>query len=257
MQIATPHDRLAPFRRFFARTGRLIADVVLPPTCLACRTPIGEAGGLCPKCWSAAGFIERPYCERLGTPFAADHGGSLISPAALAAPPAYQRARAAARYSEVVRELIHLLKYGDRLDLVGALACWMARAGGELLADADALVPVPLHWSRLWQRRFNQSSALARGIAEQHRIPVADHLLVRARATRPQFGLPRSERAQNVQGAFKVPPSVRGEARGKKLVLVDDILTTGATADACTKALLRAGASRVDVLVLARVVDEV
>lgn len=256
MPIFEPGQATAPLKRVFARAGRLIADVILPPTCLACRTPIGEVGGLCPKCWIKAGFIERPYCERLGTPFAADHEGSLISPAALAEPPAYQRARAAARYSEVVRDLIHLLKYGDRMDLVRALGQWMARAGNELLADTDALVPVPLHWGRLWQRRFNQSSALAYAISGLCKVPVADHLLVRSRATAPQFGLPRNERARNVQGAFVVPKPVRIEAKGKRLVLVDDILTTGATADACAKVLLRAGAARVDVLVLARVVDQ-
>jgi ComF family protein len=132
----------------------------------------------------------------------------------------------------------------------------MTRAGAELLADADVLVPVPLHWTRLWQRRFNQSSALARAISKLSGVPAADHLLTRARATPPQFGLARKERARNVQGAFEVPKASRVEVKGRKLVLVDDILTTGATVDACTKALVRAGASRVDVLVLARVVDQ-
>lgn len=256
MPIAIPQTSPALLRRFLAGAGRRIVDVVLPPTCLACRTPIGEAGGLCPQCWVRADFIELPYCERLGTPFPADYGGSLISPAALADPPAYRRARAAARYSDVIRELVHLLKYGDRLDLVGALGRWMARAGDEVLADADALVPVPLHWGRLWRRRFNQSSALAHAISTLARVPVADRWLVRSRATQPQFGLPRGERARNVQGAFTVPEPVRIEVRGKRLVLVDDVLTTGATADACTKVLLRAGACSVDVLVLARVVDQ-
>jgi len=241
--------------RVFARAGRALADAILPPTCLACRTPMGETAGLCPKCWTQAGFIERPYCERLGTPFPADYGGELISPAALAAPPAYARARAAARYSDVTRGLIHMMKYGDRMDLVQALGGWMARAGGDLFSDADLLVPVPLHWRRLWQRRFNQSSALAHSISKRKGIAVADHALVRARATQPQFGLPRERRAENVQGAFRVPPEKRIEIRGRKVILVDDVLTTGATADACTKALLRAGALRVDVLVLARVVD--
>ena len=125
--------------RIFARIGRIIADAILPPTCLACRMPMAEPAGLCPRCWTQAGFIERPYCERLGTPFPADYGGELISPAALAAPPAYARARAAARYSDVTRDLIHMLKYGDRMDLVQALGGWMTRAGGELLADADLL----------------------------------------------------------------------------------------------------------------------
>jgi ComF family protein len=125
-----------------------------------------------------------------------------------------------------------MLKYGDRLDLVQALARWMTRAGAELLADADMLVPVPLHWTRLWQRRFNQSSALARAISKLSGVPAADHLLTRARSTPPQFGLARKERARNVQGAFEVPKASRVEVKGKKLVLVDDILTTGATVDA-------------------------
>jgi len=257
MTIFEPDQSSNFFGRAFFRAGRVIADTILPPTCLACRVPIAGGGGLCPKCWTGAGFIERPFCERLGTPFPADHGGDLISPAALADPPAYARARAAARYSDVIRDLIHLMKYGDRMDLVRSLGQWMTRAGGELLADADALVPVPLHWRRLWQRRFNQSSALARAISKQSKIPVADHLLLRSRATQPQFGLPRDQRAENVQGAFLVPKEKRIEVKGKKLVLIDDVLTTGATADACTKVLLRAGALRVDVLVLARVVDGV
>jgi len=241
----------------FGRIGRAVADAILPPTCLACRLPIADTAGLCPKCWTQAGFIERPYCERLGTPFPADYGGELISPAALASPPAYGRARAAARYSDVARDLIHMMKYGDRMDLVHTLGRWMVRSGGELLADADALVPVPLHWRRLWQRRFNQSSALAHAISKLSKVPVMDEVLLRARATQPQFGLPRERRAENVQGAFKVPKEKRIEVKGKKLVLIDDVLTTGATADACTKILLRAGALRVDVLVLARVVEPV
>src|ERR1700682_1013716 len=132
------------------KLGRFVVDVILPPTCLACRAPVGEGGGLCPQCWIAAGFIARRYSERHGTPCPSDYGGALISPAALAEPPAYGRARAVARYGDVVRDLTHMLKYGDRLDLAHALARWMTRAGAELLADADVLVPVPLHWTRLW-----------------------------------------------------------------------------------------------------------
>ena len=254
-EAETPNPRRS-IDGLFGKLGRFIVHVILPPTCLACRTPVGEGGGLCPRCWVGAGFIERPYYERLGTPFPSDHGGSLISPAALAEPPAYARARAVARYGDVVRDLTHMLKYGDRLDLVHALGRRMTRAAAELLADADVLVPVPLHWTRLWQRRFNQSSVLARAVSKFSGVPAADHLLARARATPPQFGLARKERARNVQGAFEVPKARRIEVKGKKLVLVDDILTTGATVDACTKVLLRAGAARVDVLVLARVVDQ-
>ena len=238
------------------RTGlRAAVDLVLPPTCLSCRKPVGAAGGLCPACWTGMGFIERPYCERLGTPFVSDDGDATVSPAAIADPPAYDRARAAARFGDIARDLVHFLKYGDRLDLAAPLGGWMARAGRELLSDADELVPVPLHWSRLWQRRFNQSAMLARAISVRANVPVADDILVRTRATRPQVGLARKERARNVQGAFSVEKSARVRVRGRKLIVIDDVLTSGATADACARVLRRAGAARVDVLVLARVVN--
>ena len=244
-----------PLVRFLRAGMRTAADLVLPPTCLACRKPAGAAGGLCPACWNGMGFIERPYCERLGTPFASDAAEGMLSPAAIADPPAFDRARAAARFGDVARDLVHLLKYGDRLDLARPLGGWMARAGRELLADADALLPVPLHWSRLWQRRFNQSAMLARAISRLAHVPVEDDILSRTRATPPQVGLARKERAQNVQGAFAVAPSARIRVKGRKLVVIDDVLTSGATVDACARILRRAGAARVDVLVLARVVD--
>ncbi|MCC6949654.1 MAG: ComF family protein [Bradyrhizobiaceae bacterium] len=245
------HAAAAQLARTAAQT---VVDLVLPSTCLACKKPVGAAGGLCPACWTNIGFIERPYCERLGVPFPNDGGGVLLSPAALADPPAYDRARAAARFGDVARDLVHLLKYGDRLDLARPLGRWMARAGAELLADADALVPVPLHWTRLWRRRFNQSAMLARAISAQGGVPVADHILARKRATPPQVGLGRPERARNVQGAFVVPKEARIDVKGRKLIVIDDVLTSGATADACARVLRRAGASRVDVLVFARVV---
>ncbi len=243
--------------QFFAAGGRAFAQTVLPPTCLACRKPAGAGGGLCPKCWQGAGFIERPYCERLGTPFAYDSGGPLISPSAFSDPPVFDRARAAMRFSDVARDLVHLLKYGDRLDLVKPFARWMARAGDELLRDAGALIPVPLHWTRLFQRRFNQSAELARAIARQRKFAVIDDALVRVRATPPQVGLARDERAKNVHGAFSIEKTMRAKVKGKRIVLVDDVLTTGATANACARVLRRAGAAQVDVLTLARVVDQV
>jgi ComF family protein len=243
--------------QFFAAGGRALVQTVLPPTCLACRKPAGASGGLCPACWQGAGFIERPYCERLGTPFSYDSGGPLISPSAFADPPVFDRARAATRFSDVARDLVHLLKYGDRLDLVKPFAKWMTRAGGELLQEADALVPVPLHWTRLFQRRFNQSAELARAISKQTKLSVIDDVLARVRATPPQVGLAREERAKNVHGAFSIEKTARWRVKGKRIVLVDDVLTTGATANACARALRRAGASRIDVLTLARVVDPV
>jgi ComF family protein len=222
------------FARLLRAGVRTAIDLVLPPTCLSCRNPVATAGGLCSACWGGHGLHRAPLlrparCDRLGTPFVSDDGDATLSPAAIADPPAYDRARAAAH--------------------------WMARAGRELLTDADALVPVPLHWSRLWQRRFNQSAMLARAISARTNVPVADDILVRTRATAPQVGLARKERARNVQGAFAVENPARIRVKGRKLIVIDDVLTSGATVDACARVLRRAGATRVDVLVLARVVN--
>jgi ComF family protein len=134
---------------------------------------------------------------------------------------------------------------------------WMARAGGELTREADALVPVPLHWRRLWSRRFNQSAALAGSVSQICGLPVLSETLKRIRATAQQVGLSKPQRAENVQGAFRVPPERRAEVAGRRLLLIDDVLTSGATVDTCARALLRAGAAHVDVLVFARVVAPV
>jgi len=244
----------AALRRRLAALARRALDVALPPLCPACREPVADHGALCAACWARLSFIAPPYCERLGIPFAYDPGPGVLSMEALADPPAYGRARAALRYDEVARTLVHAFKYGDRLDLAPALGRWMAQAGHALLADADALVPVPLHWRRQWARRFNQAAALARAISRASGVPVLDDALKRVRATRQQVGLNQAERGANVQGAFAVAPGSRAAVRGRRLVLVDDVLTSGATADTCARALLRSGAAGVDVLVLARVV---
>jgi ComF family protein len=229
-------------------------DVALPRLCPACRDLVTD-NGLCPNCWSKLAFISAPYCPRLGIPFAYDPGPGILSMQAITNPPAYTRARAAVRYDDVARALVHAYKYGDRLDLGPMIGRWMARAGKELTAEADALVPVPLHWRRLWTRRFNQSAALAEAIARESGIAVAHATLRRVKATAQQVGLSRNDRATNVQGAFRVAPGAKAEVAGRRLILVDDVLTSGATVDACARALLRAGAAQVDVLVFARVVD--
>jgi len=231
----------------------LAVDVALPRLCPACREPVADAG-LCAACWSKLSFIARPYCERLGIPFPFDSGPGLLSMEAMADPPAYGRARAAVRYDEVARTLVQAFKYGDRLDLAPVMGRWMARAGQELFDGAHALVPVPLHWRRQWARRFNQSALLAEVVGKENRLPVAYTALRRMKATPQQVGLSQSQRAANVQGAFRVPDEGKPEVTGRRLILVDDVLTSGATADTCARALLRAGAANVDVLVFARVV---
>ena len=235
--------------------GRRILDLGLPPLCPTCREPVADPGAVCSQCWSKLSFISRPYCERLGIPFAYDPGPGVLSMEAIADPPSYNRARAAVRYDETARTMVQAFKYGDRLDLAPAMGRWMATAGRELLGEADALVPVPLHWRRLWSRRFNQAATLAQTVSRISDVPVAHDLLKRMRATRQQVGLTQAERARNVQGAFRVPREARGDVRGKRLLLVDDVLTSGATLDTCARILLRAGAASVDVLVFARVVQ--
>jgi len=244
-------------RRKWSRTLRKLAgvslDLALPPLCPACREPVGAQAALRASCWSKLSFIAPPYCERLGTPFAYDPGPGVLSMQAIADPPAYERARAAVCYDDFSRILIHGLKYSDRLDLAPMLGRWMARAGHALLQDAEALVPVPLHWRRLWARRFNQSAALAKIVSQASGVPLLGDALKRVKATLQQVGLTASERALNVQGGFAVAD--RSRVAGRRLILIDDVLTSGATIDACARALNRAGAARVDVLVFARVVN--
>jgi ComF family protein len=245
--------RLRRFASALRAAFGLVVDVALPQLCASCREPVGDAG-LCAACWAKLSFIAPPYCERLGIPFTYDPGPGVLSMEAIADPPAYHRARAAVRYDEIARTLVHAFKYGDRLDLAPTMGRWMANAGHPLLQDADALVPVPLHWRRQWARRFNQSALLSEVIAQASGVRVSHGALTRVKATPQQVGLSQSARAQNVQGAFRVPPEGKAEVAGRRLILVDDVLTSGATMDACARALLRAGAAQVDALVFARVV---
>ena len=245
---------LAQLRGAVGSAFRFALDVALPPLCPSCREPLGDGVGLCAACWSKLSMIEPPYCARLGIPFAYDGGSGLLSMEAIADPPAYDRARAAVRYDDIARVLVHAYKYGDRLDLAPLMGRWVARAGRELFPEADAFVPVPLHWRRLWARRFNQSATLAAEMSKITGVPVLHGALRRVRATPQQVGLSKSERADNVQGAFRVAADAKAEVAGRRLILVDDVLTSGATVDTCARALLRAGAAHVDVLVFARVV---
>jgi ComF family protein len=233
--------------------GSSLIDLIYPASCIACGGPAAEPHGLCGPCWRTMPLIERPYCERLGTPFAVEMGPGLLSPAALAEPPVFGRARAVTRYDGPAREMVHRLKFEDRLELGRAMGLWMARAGAELIADADALLPVPLHRIRLWTRRSNQAAVLGGFVGQACGLPLWPDVLRRVKATRSQVGLSRNERALNLQGSFKVPDEARAAIAGRRLVLIDDVLTTGATANAASRVLLRAGARSVDVLTFARV----
>jgi ComF family protein len=233
---------------------RAALDLALPRLCAVCREPV-EGEGLCPACWAKLSFITRPYSERLGIPFVYDPSPGMLSMEAIADPPAYQRVRAAVRFDDIAGALVHALKYGDRLDLAPMMGRWLARAGSELLAEADALVPVPLHWRRHWARRFNQSALLAVAVAQESGVPIAA-AGAQAGEIHPAAGRAvAGARAANIQGAFRVPADGKAEVAGRSLVLIDDVLTSGATVEGCAKALLRAGARTVDVLVFARVAE--
>lgn len=228
-------------------------DWLIPPQCLVCRGDVGEASGLCVACWSTLSFIEAPFCERLAIPFPYDQGEDMISAAALADPPLWDRARSALLFDDAARSLVHGLKYRDRHEAGLLMARLMIRAGADIIRPADAIIPVPLYRWRLWRRRYNQSALLARNICRATGKAFQPGLLRRLRSTRSQTGLDHEERRRNVRNAFVVPEESRPLVAGKSLVLIDDVRTTGATLEACARALKAEGAAHVDVLTFALV----
>ena len=247
-------DVVSACRQMGRHLSRLMVDAVLPPLCLGCNEIVATPGALCAGCWSALSFIAPPQCRRCGVPFAHDVGPDAYCADCLARPPRYRCARAALVYDERSRRIVLPFKHGDRTDMAKSCAGWMVRAAGELLPEADLVVPVPLHWRRLFTRRYNQAALLAGMVAQQSGRRAVPDLLRRHRWTGSQAGLRGKERRRNVRLAFDVHPRWTGEVRNRSVLLVDDVLTTGATIDACTRALQRAGARHVDVLTLARVV---
>jgi ComF family protein len=232
---------------------RGLVDVVTPPKCLSCRSSVQSGASLCRDCWQKLTYLEDPVCDVLGLPFAYDQGEGILSAAALADPPPWDRARAAVVFDDHSKMLVHALKYRDVAEAGIFMARMMARAGRHILADADLVIPVPLHRSRLWKRRFNQAASLAQPIAKASGKAFAPDLLVRNLATPQQVGLNAAARTKNVRKAFDVPFDKLPLISGKSIVLVDDVRTTGATVAACTRALKKAGAARVHVLTFALV----
>ena len=237
-----------------ALAGRVV-DTVYPPRCLACTAATDAARGLCPACWADTHFIAGTACRKCGVPLVGDAGAEDVCESCARHPPAWDRGAAALLYAGAGRRMVLALKHGDRLDMVRPLAAWMARAGRTLLAEADVVAPVPLHWRRLVMRRYNQSAELARRLGRDAGRPVVPDLLARRRATSPQSG-GRDGRAANQAGAFAIAPRHAGLVAGKRVLLVDDVLTSGATLSACADTLRAAGAAGVDALALARVAFE-
>ena len=235
--------------------GRLL-DLILPPRCALCGTDIADDGALCLDCWRSVTFLGHPLCAVCGDPFEVRPLGDAVCGDCLAYPPRFDRARSAVLYDEVTRPLILAFKHADRLTLAPLLIAWLRSAGAELLDRADLIVPVPLHPGRLLARRYNQAAILAHGLGRSSGLPVADHVLLRSRRTPSQGHLTARQRESNVRGAFALRKDshLLAEAiNGRRVLLVDDVLTTGATVSACTGVLKRGGAAAVDVLTLARV----
>ncbi len=247
-----------PDRTLRAATGvlRRLLDFLYPPVCIACAAPVAEPDGLCPHCWRALVPITEPLCPVLGLPFAADMGAEAVSAAALSDPPPFDRARAPFAYTDVSARIVSRFKYADHPELARFAAAAMIGAGRAFWPDDPVLVPVPLHRLRLWRRGYNQSAELARALAGTLGLDFAPDLAMRRRHTRQQVGLSGAERRKNVEGAFAVNQQVAAQHAGRHLVLVDDVITTGATISALAKVLRRAGFDHIDVISFARVVPE-
>ena len=240
------------------RAATTVLDLLLPPRCLGCGAILRDQASLCAGCWARLAFIEPPLCRSCGYPLPHALPEEPICGSCAAAPPVFDRARAALRYDEGSRGLILAFKHADRTDISRALGTWMARVGAPLLAEADLVVPVPLHRWRLLRRGYNQAAILARSL----RLPGASFRLVpdllqRRRRTPSQQGLSAEARLANVtRTAFRLHPRHRAAVEGRRVLLIDDVLTTGATVQACASVLRTAGASAVDLLTLARVVRD-
>jgi ComF family protein len=237
------------------RVVRRALDLLFPPLCIACRGPVGDPHGLCADCWGAINFIEGPECARCGLPFDVDPGGETLCAACHAQPPSFERARSVMLYDAASKRPILALKHADRMDMAPAFARWLNRSGRALLDETDLIVPVPLHRTRLWRRRFNQAALLGQALSRLSGRPDDPLALIRTRRTESQGAMASAKaRRNNVRGAFKLAPGRQDAIKARTILLVDDVFTTGATLDACARALKKGGAARVFALTLARVV---
>lgn len=239
--------------------GRLVLDQLYPPACVYCDAPTAQADAVCAACWGRLRAITQPMCPVLGLPFELPLGAYARSAAAIANPPTFDRARAAYVYSDVAGAIVARLKYGDRPELAKFCARAMITNCAELLEGDPILVPIPLHHGRQWRRRYNQSMEICREVQAMRGLKVAPLLVRRKRRTRPQVGLSNQQRQNNVAGAFVVHPDALGMVEGRRIVLVDDVVTTGSTVNAVARALKQAGIVHIDVMSFARVVigDEI
>ncbi len=242
--------------QYIYATARMTADIAFPPRCPSCRLNVTADGNFCPDCFRQLRMISAPMCNCCGIPFVVMIEADAKCPECLDTPPEFSKARSVMVYDAISAPLVSAIKFHDQWASIGRHAHMMTATGSSLLKDADILIPVPLHWRRLMKRKFNQSALLAHGISKTSGVPVSHTVLKRAIYTKPQMRLDRKERLANVKHAFAAHDYVGEQVKGKIVVLVDDVVTTGATANACAMVLKKAGAKEVRVLSLARTVKE-
>jgi ComF family protein len=238
-------------RRLWRQVCNSLLDVVLPPLCLMCAGRVALAHGLCGACWSQIQFIDEPRCPQWGEPLPFDAGPGAVSARALQREPPWQNLRAAVVYDDASRKLVHALKYHDRLETARLMARLMQRAASDVLRKPAVLVPVPLHRWRLWRRRYNQAALLATEIGHLADLESKPEAIGRRVMTRSQVGLSEEQRRSNLKGAFHIPEQSAADVAGRHIVIIDDVLTTGATASAVCECLMNYGAAQVDVVVFA------
>ncbi len=233
---------------------KLMLNLIVPPRCPISGALVGESGHLSPEIWNKIHFIADPYCQTCGVPFSADLGAdeNMICASCLSTPPDYDHARAGVVYDDLTRQLILRYKHGDHLYLVRSFLPWMENSGADLIDHTDIIVPVPLHWSRMIKRRYNQAAILAAALAKKHDKTYAPFALKRIKATAPQGRRKAQQRKDNVRGAFALP--AKTDVKNKRILLIDDVMTSGATVNECAVILKQAGASAVYILAIARAV---
>ncbi len=239
----------------FAAAWHGLVDLLLPPRCPACGSLIDDHGSICADCWTKLTFIDHPFCESCGLPFDIDLGADAMCAACLADPPPFAPLRSAVAYDDGSRPIILRFKHGDATHCAPHLAGWLIRVGADLLSQADWLVSVPLHRQRLFTRRYNQAALLSHALTGLCGVPSAPLALQRIKSTTSQGRLSRSDRARNVTGAFRVSPNWQGRLAGSNIVLIDDVMTTGATLAACARALRKANVGHIGSLTVARVLQ--
>lgn len=245
-----------PLTRVMRGLGNGFLQFLFPPICLACGTALEDNNSLCAACWVGFNPITAPYCPVLGIPFETQSLGESVSVLAIANPPDFDMSRSAVRYNDIAKVLTSKIKYGDRLELAPFIARFMHKAGADLFTENTVLIPVPLHYSRFLQRRYNQSAVLAREVGRLANLPLEYNLVYRSKKTAQQVGLSASQRRRNIEGAFTVRNNFLEKLAGRSIIIIDDVYTTGVTCNTLARTLKRAGATNISVLTFARVLGE-